>query len=114
MNASLLAARRSVRYALVLLALFAAAFAALEACSLNPQPIPPGLEDDGGGTGVDAGLNGKGTGGSGDDSDAAPIANADDGGDGDTFQAGLDGGDGGTHDATDGGDASLDASDAGD
>lgn len=48
----------------ILVVLAAACGASLYACSLNPQPLPPGLTEDGGNGGADAGLTQSADGGS--------------------------------------------------
>lgn len=90
--------------ALALVLAFVATLVA--ACSLNPQPIPPGAEDDGGARGSDATAGDNGGGSQAVDGEAP--AKVDDGGsDAPTGVIGNDAGDAGP-------DADLDAGDASD
>ena len=112
------------------------AVALAAACDLNPQPLPPGEQSDGGtlangpggpsGSGSSSGSGSGGSGSSGSDASTPPIVVNDGGGvpsldSGSAADASLDAqadasGDGATDAATDGSetDAALDAGDAGD
>jgi hypothetical protein len=90
-------------------------FAAAAACDLNPQPLPPGEQPDGGNSETPApgssGGSNSATGGS--SGDAATAANPDGGEALGITEGGTDGASDGSSDA-EGSDASLDAGDAAD